>query len=156
MVIAQSVPQVHDHAWTFGEVPVIGCTPSVLRQYGHDSPVPVVVLTGRVSIGIACSLRHFGWYLVGTDRPPGSTMEAGLTGAASAQPGDRSESLRWRSCTGVVAGDCVRAHCWHFFPHDVSRKGVTIISECPRCALYTPVGWVVVVVNGVVAPVQHT
>jgi hypothetical protein len=32
VVIAQFVPQVHDHAWTFGEVPAIGCTPLVRRQ----------------------------------------------------------------------------------------------------------------------------
>jgi hypothetical protein len=28
----QFVPQVHDHAWTFGDMPVIGCTPVVVPQ----------------------------------------------------------------------------------------------------------------------------
>ncbi|MGH3781733.1 MAG: replication initiator [Pseudonocardiaceae bacterium] len=39
---------------------------------------------------------------------------------------------------------------------NVSRSGVTIISACPHRALNTPDGWSLVVVYGVVAPVENT
>jgi hypothetical protein len=63
MVIAQLMPHAHDRAWTFGEVPVVGCTPVVAPQQGHGSMSVVPVSIVDRSSSVTGRPSDSGWWI---------------------------------------------------------------------------------------------